>query len=89
VLSETIDNIVVECIVFPAYETKGELVSIFDVNFEALYSEMLQAEAVERFADWLTTLTVEREVANGTGGGAGKANIVLCGHRSVLSRSSY
>jgi hypothetical protein len=33
--------------------------------------------------DWLTTLTVEREVANGTGGGAGKAKIVLCGHRSV------
>jgi len=37
-------------------------------------------EAVERFADWLTTLTVEREVANGDGGGAGKAKIVLCGH---------
>jgi hypothetical protein len=31
--------------------------------------------------DWLTTLTVEREVANGTGGGAGKAKIILCGHR--------
>ena len=26
VLAETIDNVVVECIVFPAYETKGELV---------------------------------------------------------------
>jgi hypothetical protein len=36
---------------------------------------------VERFADWLITLTVEKEVANGTGGGAGKAKIVLCGHR--------
>lgn len=46
-------------------------------------TEMLQGEAVERFADWLTTLTVEREVANGTGGGAGKAKIVLCGHRLV------
>jgi hypothetical protein len=40
-----------------------------------------QKEAVERFADWLITLTVEKEVANGTGGGAGKAKIVLCGHR--------
>lgn len=35
-----------------------------------------------RFADWLTTLTVEREVASG--GGAGKAKIVLCGHRYVV-----
>jgi hypothetical protein len=40
-----------------------------------------QAEAVDRFADWLVTLVVEREVAHGTGGGAGKAKIVLCGHR--------
>lgn len=36
---------------------------------------------MERFADWLTTLTVEREDANGCGGGAGKAKIILCGHR--------
>ncbi|GJJ07064.1 hypothetical protein Clacol_001263 [Clathrus columnatus] len=36
--------------------------------------------AVERFADWLTTLTVEKEVSHGSGGGAGKAKIVLCGH---------
>lgn len=43
-----------------------------------------QNEAVERFADWLITLTVEREVANGTGGGAGKAKVVLCGHRYAL-----
>ncbi|KAH7931225.1 hypothetical protein BV22DRAFT_1027456 [Leucogyrophana mollusca] len=63
VLTETIDHVRVECTVFPAYETKGEL-----------------NEAVERFADWLTTLTVQKEVANGTGGGAGKAKIVLCGH---------
>ncbi|THV08377.1 hypothetical protein K435DRAFT_740428 [Dendrothele bispora CBS 962.96] len=34
-------------------------------------------EAVTRFADWLTTTTVEKEVAHG---GAGKAKIVLCGH---------
>jgi hypothetical protein len=40
-----------------------------------------QNEAVVRFADWLTTLTIEREVASG--GGAGKAKIVLCGHRYV------
>ncbi|KAH8106000.1 hypothetical protein BXZ70DRAFT_1004290 [Cristinia sonorae] len=63
VLSETIPNIVVETIVFPAYETKGDLNA-----------------AVIRFADWLTNLTVQREVANGVGGGAGKAKIILCGH---------
>ena len=28
VLSESIDNVVVECTIFPAYETKGELVSL-------------------------------------------------------------
>ncbi|KAJ7765059.1 hypothetical protein DFH07DRAFT_737928 [Mycena maculata] len=60
-LSETIPHASVECVVFPAYETKGDLV-----------------EAVVKFSDWLTTLTVEKEVA--TGGGAGKAKIVLCGH---------
>jgi len=32
----------------------------------------------------LTKLVVEKEVANGNGGGAGKAKIVLCGHRCVL-----
>ncbi|PCH41511.1 hypothetical protein WOLCODRAFT_69898 [Wolfiporia cocos MD-104 SS10] len=63
ILSESIDNVLVESIVFPAYETKGEL-----------------SEAVIRFADWLTSLTVEREVARGLGGGAGKAKIILCGH---------
>ncbi|KAJ7498749.1 hypothetical protein FB451DRAFT_1202900 [Mycena latifolia] len=61
ILSESLPNASVECIVFPAYETKGDLV-----------------EAVVKFSDWLTTLTVEREVASG--GGAGKAKIVLCGH---------
>ncbi|KAF9268142.1 hypothetical protein L218DRAFT_918476 [Marasmius fiardii PR-910] len=34
-------------------------------------------EAVARFADWLTTLTVQKEAQYG---GAGKAKIVLCGH---------
>ncbi|KAJ6539523.1 hypothetical protein B0H19DRAFT_1315669 [Mycena capillaripes] len=61
ILTETLPNASVECIVFPAYETKGDL-----------------TEAVVKFADWLTTLTVEKEVASG--GGAGKAKIVLCGH---------
>ncbi|KAF8969448.1 hypothetical protein BDZ97DRAFT_1962349 [Flammula alnicola] len=61
ILSETIPHATVEPVVFPAYETKGEL-----------------DKAVIRFADWLTTLTVEREVASGVG--AGKAKIVLCGH---------
>lgn len=61
ILTETMDNAAVECIIFPAYETKGELNA-----------------AVERFADWLTTLTVQKEVAHG--GGAGVAKIVLCGH---------
>ncbi|KAJ3509253.1 hypothetical protein NLJ89_g5321 [Agrocybe chaxingu] len=61
IISETVSNITVECLVFPAYETKGDL-----------------DKAVVRFADWLTTLTVEREVASGLG--AGKAKIVLCGH---------
>ncbi|KAG2156219.1 hypothetical protein DEU56DRAFT_225034 [Suillus clintonianus] len=63
VLKETVQNLRVECVLFPAYETKGQLNA-----------------AVEHFADWLTTLTVQREVADGKGGGAGKAKIVLCGH---------
>ncbi|KAF4619528.1 hypothetical protein D9613_005253 [Agrocybe pediades] len=60
-LSETIPQVKSESIIFPAYETKGEL-----------------DKAVVRFADWLTTLVVEREVSSGLG--AGKAKIVLCGH---------
>jgi len=42
---------------------------------------MRQNHAVERFVDWLTELTVHAEVGDGEGGGAGKAKIVLCGHR--------
>ncbi|KAL0573967.1 hypothetical protein V5O48_007982 [Marasmius crinis-equi] len=34
-------------------------------------------EAVVRFADWLTTLTVQKEVEHG---GSGKAKVVICGH---------
>lgn len=63
IVAETVSNVTIESVVFPAYETKGELNA-----------------AVERFADWLATLTVEKEVATGSGGGAGKAKIVLCGH---------
>ncbi|KIY74107.1 hypothetical protein CYLTODRAFT_364445 [Cylindrobasidium torrendii FP15055 ss-10] len=61
ILEHTIPDTKVESIVFPVYETKGDL-----------------NEAVVRFADWLTTLTVEREVASG--GGAGTVKVVLCGH---------
>ncbi len=39
---------------------------------------MAQNKAVESFADWLTTLTVQKEAAHG---GAGRVKIVLCGHR--------
>lgn len=44
----------------------------------------MQTAAVEAFSEWLTKLVVEREVAKGNGGGAGKAKIVLCGHRCVF-----
>ncbi|KAI0251326.1 hypothetical protein BJV78DRAFT_1212497 [Lactifluus subvellereus] len=63
ILSETVQDTIIESIVFPAYQTKGDL-----------------DKAVECFADWLTTLTVQKEVAHGAGGGAGCAKIVLCGH---------
>jgi len=43
---------------------------------------LIKDKAVVRFADWLTTQTVEREVKSGLG--AGKAKIVLCGHRYIL-----
>lgn len=49
-------------------------------------SRLSQNEAVLRFADWLTTLTVEREVSSG--GGSGSAKLVLCGHRSVTHAPS-
>ncbi|KAF5358946.1 hypothetical protein D9758_004748 [Tetrapyrgos nigripes] len=46
-------------------------------NVECVVFPAYENEAVTHFADWLTTLTVEKEVAYG---GAGKAKIVLCGH---------
>ncbi|KAF8311152.1 hypothetical protein DL93DRAFT_2149723 [Clavulina sp. PMI_390] len=39
-----------------------------------------ESAATEKFADWLTTTVVHKEVANGQGGGAGKTKVVLCGH---------
>ena len=48
-----------------------------------------QAAAVEAFSEWLTKLVIEKEVANGNGGGAGKAKIVLCGHRCVPDFFAY
>ncbi|KAG6821566.1 hypothetical protein H0H93_000075 [Arthromyces matolae] len=65
ILAETVSEVIVECKVFPAYETKGDLNA-----------------AVIRFSDWLTTLTVEKEVE--LGGGAGKANIFLGIHPQVF-----
>ncbi|KAH9951736.1 hypothetical protein B0H21DRAFT_842833, partial [Amylocystis lapponica] len=64
ILAETLKDVVVESIVFPAYEVRPCLLTA----------------AVTQFADWLTNLTVQRENANGSGGGAGKAKVVLCGH---------
>ncbi|KAI9507555.1 hypothetical protein F5148DRAFT_1203927 [Russula earlei] len=64
ILSETVQHTLIESIIFPAYQTKGDLNT-----------------AVELFSDWLTTLTVEKEVAHLTSGGAaGHVKIVLCGH---------
>ncbi|KAF8917847.1 hypothetical protein CPB85DRAFT_1373990 [Mucidula mucida] len=52
--------------------------TISHCNVESIVFPVYENEAVVRFADWLTTLAVEREVASG--GGAGNAKIVLCGH---------
>ncbi|KAG7096776.1 hypothetical protein E1B28_004186 [Marasmius oreades] len=60
ILLDSLPDFKVESLMFPVYETRGEL-----------------NEAVARFADWLATLTVQKEAQHG---GAGKAKIVLCGH---------
>lgn len=52
------------------------------ISVEAPNNPVVQNAAVIRFADWLTTLTVQRE--NELGGGAGSAKVVLCGHRCVI-----
>ncbi|KAJ7240306.1 hypothetical protein B0H12DRAFT_55523 [Mycena haematopus] len=74
ILAETIPKTSIECIVFPAYEVYT--CSVLPARY--LMEIRRKTEAVVKFADWLTTLTVEKEVA--CGGGAGKAKIVLCGH---------
>ncbi|KAF9006577.1 hypothetical protein BDQ17DRAFT_1423440 [Cyathus striatus] len=48
------------------------------IVFPAYETKGTLDEAVVRLADWLTTLTVEREVA--AEGGAGSVQIALCGH---------
>ena len=54
-----------------------------DLSSTLAGSSAAQGAATDAFIDWLATVTVEKENAGGTGGGAGKARIVLCGHRSV------
>jgi hypothetical protein len=101
ILSETVQGTVIEPIVFPAYEvrlptlfrlhltqrcSRPRAISYVSATLlRRVITAPAQNKAVERFADWLTTLTVQKEVAHGTGGGAGRAKIVLCGHRSVGS----
>ncbi|KAH9049123.1 hypothetical protein EDB84DRAFT_1261390 [Lactarius hengduanensis] len=65
ILSETLQGTVIETVVFPVYE----------VGLDGLFFPW--NKAVDHFADWLTTLTVQKEAAHG---GAGRVNIVLCGH---------
>ncbi|KAK0490828.1 hypothetical protein IW261DRAFT_1555995 [Armillaria novae-zelandiae] len=65
VLSDTIPNCTVESIVFPVYETKGDLVSMFS----SIHGKPKANTVIER-SRWKLP----------SGGGAGKAKIVLCGH---------
>ncbi len=100
VLSDTIPDCAVESIVFPVYEVRspdsacslitspelfpderGSSKHVFTIHGKRKANIIIERSR-RTFADWLTTLTVEREVASG--GGAGKAKIVLCGHRYVL-----
>ncbi|CDZ98473.1 3-hydroxyacyl CoA dehydrogenase [Phaffia rhodozyma] len=52
-------------------------VKVESVVFPQWETRGVLAVAVERFSDWLATITVEKENAFG---GAGKASIILCGH---------
>jgi hypothetical protein len=76
----------VESRVFPAYETRGELVSYTRnaCRVPAFSADWRQKAATLAFVDWLTTLVVQLEVGHGAGGGAGKAKIVLMGHSSAF-----
>lgn len=75
-LQESIPSVRVESRVFPAYETRGELVRLRTTY----WTTNVQTSAVERFVDWLTSLVIDLEVNHGAGGGMGKARVVLCGH---------
>lgn len=85
-LRETHPTLRVESRVFPAYQTRGELVRWSPFRMMNRVVPPLftltrpQKAAVLAFVDWLTTLVVELEVDHGAGGGAGKAKVVLVGH---------
>ncbi|CUA69423.1 hypothetical protein RSOLAG22IIIB_03949 [Rhizoctonia solani] len=55
---------------------------VLSINILQTRGDLLLAkqEAVERFVDWLTAITVQKEVAHHLKGGSGKAKIILCGH---------
>jgi len=74
-LQATHPSLRVESHVFPAYQTRGEL-----VRDQLLKRAHKQQAAVQAFIDWLTELIVRLECDHGEGGGAGKAKIVLMGH---------
>ncbi|PVF99986.1 hypothetical protein CPB86DRAFT_255879 [Serendipita vermifera] len=68
ILQETIENVTVESIVFPAYETKGELRAAVDRFVEWLEHEVLKRE-------------VARSIElGGEHKAAGAAKVVLCAH---------
>lgn len=58
-------------------------------ELKRLLVDAFQTAAVEVFSEWLTKLVVEKEVAKGNGGGAGKAKVVLCGHRYAFCAARY
>ncbi|KAH9999797.1 hypothetical protein BJV77DRAFT_1063979 [Russula vinacea] len=79
ILSETVQGAVIESVLFPSYDTKAiSYVPVVPLSWVVM--TLVQNKAVERFADWLTTLTVQKEVAHSLGGGTSRAKIVLCGH---------
>ncbi|KAG8754565.1 hypothetical protein FRC14_004945 [Serendipita sp. 396] len=67
-LRETVDNVTVESLLFPVYETKGELSAAVNTFVEWLQHEVINRE-------------VKRAVElGGNHGAAGAAKVVLCGH---------
>ncbi|KIL70239.1 hypothetical protein M378DRAFT_175531 [Amanita muscaria Koide BX008] len=76
ILSQSLPNTVIESIVFPVYEVRYILISPAILTLTCIGAlDKRGLEAVARFVEWLTTLTVEKEQ-----GAAGSAKIVLCGH---------